>query len=494
MKNKKFMTGVSIGLIVVLGASMGIGALIGSQTKKPLDFITFDLNDKQYKFSYEDIYTDNEMAAKQLENKFLETALIGAEDPVFKNSQAILDDGGDWNIPYMISHEEVSKADVLNYFIATKLLKDTLTDSVFEYLVNQYSTSKDIDLLPIILEFKGKTNLLPMNFLELLNDSDGKKIIEDSIKTLGKEDSYKNDVLRDAIVYSYLWQDSNSTSYDYFLTKEIAYSKPSMVSSVEFDATKARLGDSRKWYNELTNYTSDESETKLKSSSDWNSFWTGKEEFLVDPSTLDTKIDNGFASFKGVQFGQGAGSTVSSDWTDISQTWNYEDEEQGESITTSGEFTHDNILETGNVYLATPGKAPGKGAVISEDSSSHGKWINGNAQVFVYSQMYPYVFAEKIDDNTFGPSSYSLFANKDGESYTAATSEDEGVTYIFNEWFGEGNASKIGEIYLAESLSSHNDSLSQKAAQYWHDKGYYIELSGKYSDDFSSFIPEDLLK
>ncbi len=506
MKNKKFVIGTSITLVIVLGASIGIGTLIGFGTKSDLDYIAFNLNDKQYKFSIEDKYKDNEKTALKLENYFLETSLIGdqRDEPIIKDSQSILDANDSWNIPYMISHEEVAKEDVFSYFIRTKLLKETLSSSVFEYLISEYSTSQDIELLPVIFEFKGHEDLLSMNFLELFNSGDyGQNIITDSIDVLGGvkktekekgkagEESYKNDVLRNMMIYSYLWQDSNSSAYDYYLTKEIAYDKPSMVASVEFDATKARIGDSKTWYNDLAN-----NNVTLNTSEGWNDFWDeDKKEFLIDPNSLDTKVGtDGFSSFKGIEFGTSAGSTVANDWTDISQTWNYEDEEIGEAKTLEGLFTHDDVLKKGNVYLANPGKAPGKGAIISEDSSSHGKWINGNAQVFSYSQLYPYVFAEKTSEDTFGPVSYSLFANKDASSYTKASIDDEGATYIFNEWFGEGDASKIGEIYLSEELIGFNSSLSERAAQYWHDKGYYIELSGKYSDDFSSFIPDSLLK
>jgi len=493
MKNKKLMIISSVSLVIILGASIGIGTLIGAKTKKDLDYIAFDLNDKQYKFSLEDKYTDNEKTAKKIENEFLKTSL-GSDNVVFKGSQSILDASDDWNIPYMISGEKVAKEEVLNYFISTKLLKDTLTNSVFEYLVKEYSENSDAELLPVIFMFKEHPNLLPMNFLQLESDPDGKEIINGAIAALGNEDEYKNDVLRNMMIYSYLWQDSNSSAYDYIMTKEIAYSKPSMVSSVEFDASDARIGTSKGWYDDLASNS-----VELNKSTDWNGFWENGDKIssMIDPNSLKTKIGNdGFDAFKGIQFGQSAGTTVADDWTDISQTWDYENEEIGESKTTSGLFTHTNILSTGNIYIATPGKAPGKGAIISEDSSSHGKWINGNAQVFSYSQMYPYVFSEKIDDGTFGPTSYSLFANAgDDGTYTSATIDDEGANYIFNEWFGEdGEASKIGEIYLAEELSSFNTSLGDNASQFWHDKGYYIELSGKYSEDFSSFIPESLLK
>lgn len=508
--NKKFVTGASITLIVILGASIGMGALIGSKTKKDLDYFSFHLKDKEYKYSLEDTYTDNESAAKQVENKFLIASLVGdvAGETFFKDSTSILDENEDWNIPYIIS-EDVTKDNVLQLFVGTKLFKETLTSSVFEYVVKQYSETKDVSLLKVIAEFKGQTDMLSMNFLQLLNKGDdGKKIITDLIKCLGGykdkddkwvsgEDNYINDVLKDIFTYAYLWQDSNSSAYDYYFTKEIAYSKPSMVSSVEFDATQARFSDVKDDYNMLADLTTGDPGTLGISSTDWNSLWTkeGWKTILVDPSTIDTKIgDDGFVSFDGVKFGESAGSTVSNDWTDIDQTWNYEDEEMGESVTSNGSFTHDDILKKGNLYTANPNKAPGAGAIISEDSSSHGKRINGNAQVFAYSQMYPYVFSEKIDEDNFGPTSYSLFATKGDDGYTKASSEDEDITYIFNEWFGDGIASKVGEIYLSEELSTFNSSLSTRAIQFWHNKGYYIELSGKYSDDFSSFISEDLLK
>lgn len=567
-KKSKFLKWTSIIMIIIFGISMGIGAIIGVTTKKPFDYVIFYVNGKKYDeapetliSTYEGETTDGgttdggttdggettisetEQEANKIIALYLSTALFGdasAED-VNDEYNYVFSEGNDWNTPYLLLKDEdaneekdISPIMLKDTFVAVKFFSSTLNSSVYSYLLELSTNSLEMQKIINRIENAYPDSYESLTFIDFKNgngftatgeDADAESLFNDTIDVLESHPDYKKDILMEMYVYAYLWQDSSMHLYDYNFTRELVYAKPSMVASAEFDVEKTESNPGSSWnttYDELkTHSIGDQVDATT-----WNGYYDQMytEGVLTNNSTSDNQLDSTtFKGFDGIKFGTSAGEKVRNDWLDIEDTWQTEnplneDTINAEAITQTNIYSHTNVLTNGNYYISneTQGGAEGEGAIISnlEDSADPSDFTDdyGIANIYVYTQLYPYTFAEYVgtDLNTeYRANEYSLFANRgeidpatESYKYSKATLDDkvngnvadgyDDVSYIFDEWFGD--YANVGEIYVAHELIQFNSKLEQKAMEYWNDKGFYIELSGEYSDKYEQYIPDALLK
>ncbi len=515
--NKKWIIGGSITLLVVLGLSMGTGAIIGAVNKPDLNYIKVHLGNEVYDAQI-DLGTDStsdEEKARLLENQFYSAALYGSYAGAFAEADADLagsyifnttDEDLKWNLPFIVS-DSASAVELQNSFIKVKFLSDTEDSSVWTFLSSMKDTTDNKELLlqaTAALMADAETVGIPypaVTGLDVVNNdafSTSRDLIYELLVT---DTTYVKEVQKDMMVFAYLWQDSPQSAYDYIFTRELVYSSPSIVYSMTIDGEKADT-DGGATYAALASQ-----ETNAVTASQWNGYIT---EFKTNDILVDDSIDGNYLGsvsnmqgYDGIKFGTSAGSTVASDWTEWDNTWVPSEGEINTSETEQGDYSHTDVLSTANFYLAdSENGADGEGAVIFDTSSSSTDPEFGNRvgerTIYAYSQLYPYVFREvekpgaSDEEDVFGNESFALFANEAAGVYSPIEEGTEAsATYIFDEWFGE--LSVEGEIYVAESLISYNTSLTSKALKFWNEKGFYIELSGSYEDDLASYLPEEIL-
>lgn len=505
--NKKWIIGGTITLLVLFGAAMGAGAIIGVTTKDDPDYIKLHVGNKVYQeeVNLGDENTTDGQKASTLEKDFYSAALFGnhedASNPIA--GEYILKDGMDWNLPFIVTNKTVSDLQALeNNFITVNFLTETQDSSVLSFLTSKVGDSEQSGLaIKAIAQLKvdaGTTNPATVTGLDLINNSAYAKTKTLVYEFLTKDTSYIKDVLKDMFAYTYLWQDAYQNAYDYIFTKELAYAAPSIVYHMEIDGEKADAGTT---YSKVSGKKNVNIDNKT-----WNEWISGfsKDEALTDTSINENYLvsSDNMQGFEGIKFGTSAGSSLKSDWTDWNNTWLEDDSVAKENaLTNTADYTHDSVLAKGNLYLADKNNgADGEGAAIfdtSNDSTDPSFGAReGNRDIYAYTQLYPYVFSPVENagaDNPFGQSKYSLFANgnsKDG--YTPADDSSSATNYIFDEWFTK-DYSVLGEIYVAESLLDYKSDLVSEALSYWNDKGFYIELSGSYEEDLSSFLPSEIL-
>ena len=559
--NKRWIFVSLISLIIVFGVSIGVGAIIGKTTKDDPDYIKFGINGKVYEVE-DGINIEGgtlESEANQILNAFYSVALFGTTN--LKDKNYLVDDPNsvdfilsgngedEWNSPFGVYYSDYSVDNgfivtddsifnLLESFTKMKYFTDTEDTSVLSYLLDMSSTSPILNILiNWIIELGGEDangnykfyNPYDVNGIELYNsrpneDITGVDITTTIIETLSYQDSYQQDVFEDMMIYSYLWQDSASSAYDYNLTKEIAESRPSITSSFSINGDKASESDV---FDELKD---EDDNSKTITSNDWNYIineFNKIDGALTDSSVIDNQIqiedptnssedeDNyGFMGFDGITFGTSAGESINSNWTDASLVWDWEEpytsEEISEALTGhSNSYDYRNVVYDSHYYISDD--TNGEGALISSEDNENSGYYPGNSgtyTVYAYTQLQTYLFKQPKDfqdsiPTDYDPATFSLFANYDDSvdfierTYSEGNVSDfikdkgEGTEYIINQWFP--NDTLDGEVFLTEALINQNSNLKIKAANYWNDKGFWIDLSGSYEDDYINYIPDSLL-
>ncbi|BDU67812.1 MAG: hypothetical protein TYPL_4650 [Candidatus Tyloplasma litorale] len=528
-KNKFWLKSWIFFVILVLIVSMGIGAIIGIINPPTYDYIQIYLNGQIYNASEIDLGSDEDLSDEErallLENAFYSLALFGSTDINSINDSSdeynyIFKTNQEWNVPYILSSEETNNQELTKDFFVMKFINDTQTSSVAQYLLNLATTSNDpfkvIYALTKLQEDaeSADENWITITGLELATKSEyeiSRTIIFDTLK---QDSTYQNEVLSDMMIYSYLWQSASQKAYDYNLTKELAYERPSIVASMTLDSEILQ----NNYLSQQQTLESLDSKTNNVQASEWNQMMEDlmgsqiKTSALIDDTIYDNTFDQSdvsstFRGFQGIVFGTSAGEGISSDWTDATNTWKFLDSEEeidlGEAITENSVYTHESIMSNANVYIAdTSNGADGKGGLIYNTSSDitdpNPAADPGQKTVYAYNQLYPYMFMETSESSNtnlwnLNDEYYSLFAHKDKDNnqYTPVLSDEEmndsDLTYIFDEWFP--NQPIFGEIYVSEALIAQDTDLEAKTLNYWKEKGFYIELSGTWEDELLQFLP-----
>ncbi len=512
--NVKFAISASLALLVLFGSTIGIGYWIGKANKRDDNYVKFFIHNKEYKLN-DSRTTKTAGTAEQADDlisKYYSAALFGNENSSGASGTSndtydyiFNEKAKDWNQPFQIGKPigttPLTTEALHEDFTYVKFAKDTISTTVFAYLTGLNSTNpKVINAINSLTEI---TDYQTLNFFGLAATSTGKDALKKIIEALTKDSSYQKGILEDMYIYSYLWQDSSMSIYDYNLTREIVKAAPSLVESVGIDSDKI-IKNSSADKNMDTLKALDDSGTTV-SNADWNAIISNLkiDNALIDPSIQDNAITTvgfkGFEGFEGIKFGTSAGDGIKEDWTDSTKTWNTDNTSNdisGPMTTMNGKFNHNNILEKANYYIP---KDNDNGAIIGDSGNGHYGDISGDVNVYAYSQLIPYTFSKKIEtgfnNNNYnmGTNHYSLFANGDNSAgWTTGDKDNVKSKYIFDEWFG--NNSIYGEIYLTESLIDNNPDIKTRAYNYWNDKGFGIELSGKYQTDFGSSVPSGLIR
>lgn len=517
--NKKWIIGGSITLLVLLGLSIGTGAIIGAINKPEFNRITIHLGDQEFKQKI-DLGTDStsdEDKAKMLEQQFYSAALYGTFKGInadAESSSFILDtenEGSlDWNLPYIVTDTEKSK-ELQNLFVEVKFLSETEQSSVFTFLNGMLGTTdNEVELLSTISQLIEDSKTAGMPFpsvtgLDVISKDEFNETESMIYDLLSNDLSYTKSIQKDILVYTYLWQNAPQNAYDNIFTRELVYSSPSMVYKMTLDGEAADADSTI--YSEIKDATEHGVDKAT-----WNNWvdTSATEGVLVDDTIVDDYLTVGgtesMFGYQGIKFGTSAGTSIASDWTKWENTWVPDDTvAKGEASTSSGEYTHQNILEQSNLYLASEQGADGEGAAIFDTSSDSTNpefgSRDGERSVYAYTQLYPFLFRNVEDssstdeEDVFGNEYFSLFANGDETAgYTPAEDEDSATSYLFNEWFGDDEkTSAQGEIYVSEAIVKNNSLLTSKALRYWNNQGFWIELTGSYEDDLASYLPEEIL-
>lgn len=502
-----------VGLEEVLDMTVGAKAL-AEETDDTTDETTDDSDDTE-------LTSSNETRAKIIETEFYSLALFGTSDYQTLNRAgeyggllfSTEDDENSYNIPEsFIQTEGEGKDKAVNYkknFIISKLFKETYDSSVFKYLETFSDENDDITpLLEQILELtsegvpvaEGATASIPIQFtyneLVAAATAQGKTDLLDAIvEALTTDLDYQSEVFEEMYTYTYLWQDSTSRMYDYNFTQALVKARPSIVAEANIDIDKAGLG------NTVIAGLQDKVEGDTVTSSEWDDLLA--EDFVKDTDKTNSIVPESFNGFKGIQFGTTDNTSIKEDFYDAAKTWDVKtlNTEADKSITTTGDYSNEDVLKTANYYIADKSEGVnGDGAIVqSEDQNSFGI-LSGDATVTAFSQLYPFMFAtiEGTGANEVVTSPYfSLYANEstgEGGATTFTRAEKgEGTTYIFDRWFTEAY-SALGEIYVSEELIGYDSGLKTTGLDYWNDEGYYIELSGTSADNFLSYLPTNILK
>lgn len=505
--NKKWIIGGSITLLLLLGASIGTGAWIGFANKAEDNYINIYLGDSEYKGQLDlgtDITTDEEKAML-LEEQFYAQALFKSNSSIFNNENP---SDLDWNLPF-ISTNGMDSTTLLNEFIQVKFLSETENTSVYSFLSGMSSTVEDqAKLMLTISTLLMESDIANIPFpavtgLDIISNDAFVNTRDLIFELLSTDSSYIRDVEKDILVYTYLWQEPAQKSYDYILTRELVYSSPSIVYSMKLDGEEADLNTIS--YPAIANAT--EATAQIDADT-WNGYISDfKGEVLVDDTIdQDVLVDGGMQGYQGIKFGTSAGTNVSSDWVNWDNTWIPDDEAVLNTASTeTGAYSHEDVLNSANLYIADPENgSDGEGAAIFDTSSDSTDPEFGNRvgerTVYAYSQLYPYMFREVENEGLnltpeeiLGNEQFSLFAHNEAGVYSPVASDADlsTETYIFDEWFGA--EATYGEIYVSEAIVGNNSSLVNNALRYWNNKGFYIELSGTYEDDLASYLPSEIL-
>lgn len=567
LSNKKWIIIGSVILILILVSSMGIGAIIGYTTKKDDDYIKFyiagnEYSPSKYELDLGTIGSSDEEKALIVEAQFLSYAIFGItnindEDDI-KNeaysAEYLLKQNDEWNTSYQIYRSTLNQdnptleheieKNILDIFVRMKFFNETQNSSVTVYLNDLVATSTNPKgLLAIINDIEQyaidnsipPTEITGTDIINYSNELFNKELFE----ALISDYSYYVDVLTDIYTYIYLWQTPiEYATYDYNLTKELAYSKPSITWSMKYKGGKFERSYEdvypgyMNFFEEMSTveyisiYEDDSYENyNTNESSYWNEiyFTLYEGDYLIDRSTYNDSLDiygNKYKGYQGITFGTSAGSGIDETWTNSENIWDYQEFNEIENdipiqtITSKG-VNHSDIMNNTNIYVPNYSET---GAIITDEIPDNSDPLfptkDNNRSIYLYNQMTPYIFKKPYEDingdSQFENATFSLFSIKDGDTYTPYDGNpfDETTeikyTYIFDEWFSSSDSnlttkeeeklSLNGEIYLIEALIQHNSNLEEQSINYWQDKGFYIELSGSYEDELIGFIPSNMIK
>ena len=527
--NKKFIIGSSIALLVISLVTFGATWGIIYATMDDPTFIKLYINGQSYDINgindmtasvsslreeEGETVTDNndetinDSDAEVLADKFYSAALFGTTDYVefnrigeIKGSLLVGEKG--FNVPESFAKDkDGNKIDDLktaaqtykNNFIQMKLFNETLQTPIYKYLVDMNSDNPDIITIINGMEQGKYSNNNNNEGIDGLftnweyTDINETKLYDDLVFALKKDIPYQSEVLKEMFVYSYLWQNSKDKKYDYNFTKALVESKASLVSQMKINSNKNA---------DLESLQDIQIHSPKVSAVDWNKEFEKNKNALVE-TDLDNQLGlDGFKGFEGIKFGTTENTSFKKDFYDSSKTWDLSSD-WNSSTTINGYYSNNDIFKNANYYVASEadGGAPGKGAVISdEDTSSTLGDPTSIVTVVSYSQLYPYMFSEiagEGDDVYLTKPSFSLYASFDENKFFKAKQGDQNTEYIFKRWFGDNHI--FGEIYVAEAIMTYNSLMKSDALEFWNNEGYYIELSGEASTDYTSLLPTEILK
>lgn len=361
--------------------------------------------------------------------------------------------------------------------------------------------------------------------------------------------SFRIEVNNFIYVYAYLWQESPSDNYDYFLTEEMAQGKYVIYWEISFledsideildegftDGTAGTGTDYILGWNELVNLTG--------ATADQNA----------------TLIQNGRQGYKGISSKNDSAIQFPETGNDSDRFWSYKSiynygSQDGDSFLT---VDYDNFVggssATENVLLYHSRGTGQNGEVVDTDyllyiqgtsstDEETGETTETSSKYVTYSYfpLYPFAFPEGYSANsgnnggpyaeswTYTIEAYYYDADSNGYNgeniymteedllidYPTATSDQIVKINWFEFWFSDldfyaYNSTIIDplveftdveymEIYIIYEIFDYNETnkqdLENQTYLYWKSNGFYIELSGDYEQKYGNLIPLALQK
>ncbi len=404
-------------------------------------------------------------------------------------------------------------------YIYIKTLTDSEDSSQMDQVQKDMTTyQENHDYVPI----KGFNDLKKIAN-DPINGVENRELIKKDFSIIINTKDYRMEITSFLYTYAYLWQDSNSTVYDYKLTEELVALRPSFVwqQDVESGSTETAINPN-KFNTAVDGQLGDNPETiPTTNNAKWNNWennpdngYDGEEPGLKGDWVITyndyTKLpgEDALVGYRGIQTQNNSALSVDN------QFWNYKNE-----------FTYENDITTINTdsQLLAASKT-GDAMLYEQFNESDGSYLisggeDSGSYTLAHSIITPYVFSTNYNEETglANKWEYSLYGDIINDSNVVTQINDEEKesieTSIFSNYtpliIGSTLAEELSNekkytltalyiiysIYNAESSAeSTSNPLLNNAYKYWNDQGFYIELTGKYYEDYSNLIPKLIQK
>lgn len=381
-----------------------------------------------------------------------------------------------------------------------------------------------------------------------------KLVYDRCINAVASNVDYKLSLLKFAYVYTYLWQPSTG-SFDYHLTQQMVSQQAAFIWKV--DVNNVAFNDYKDLYDQMAGKGIAYQST-LTTGSDlyWDTLSTSTEiTGATETSLTDEAWD---MNFMGIEYKASTTTVTNGDLWKTSQAYKYNENTNGQNGYDSTDYTTLGAYGLTSLYnpmMYTQSDAV-DGVVIRTDSTSETGQLIASTLIYPFSfadnydpsnqtadgykySMNAYVTtngtsvatnadtsaeiqslvtnggtASYTDDNVtltniggttyrFYPVSYGVQTNQisdtNGNGYIDAS--DTGVVSVFellpviDKTVGNDLDTMFWEVLIVYDLySSLLDTLESQAYLFWNNKGFYIDLNGKYETEYGSLIPQGLQK
>ncbi|NOQ50394.1 MAG: hypothetical protein GQ557_01850 [Mycoplasmataceae bacterium] len=329
------------------------------------------------------------------------------------------------------------------------------------------------------------------------NDFWTNAIVQEDWGYIINTETYRMDVTKFLYTFTYLWQYSTSSAYDYNITESIVGLRPQFVWVQDFDFDS--IGHVNGTPNEYVEDMVGDSGTSTTSGNNWND-WSTDPQLAEDEISYDnyTKLDPSDASPVGYIGIQNRGSAnvvgVGDDFWSLENGYDFSDDQtriNQNSMLVNAENGDGTIYDDGSNYVFEEGE-------------------NGIEKSIAHTGIIPFVFPTNYDDTTgiADKWEYSIYGDVntntdvvtqiDGENIDLTTHDSIFDAYAnlfptlinLNEG-GEALAYSVSELYIMYSIydSTGGSLIINNSYNYWNHKGFYIELEGSYYDDYHLLLP-----
>lgn len=359
-----------------------------------------------------------------------------------------------------------TKADYQNLysrFVEAKVYKDSTGAGKDIYVYLSEKAAEDFQIAQVV---NGYIDPSYKTIWDIQNNEivagDYQKIID----VLGESLSFQKEITPVMYMYSYLWQESNSNEvYDYKITEKLASNRAAFTWTVNVEEVR-----SGSLWNKFNGQN-------IEIQDNWNSFATGEAQtgFTGDADLLnhtsgneDSVDKDGRMGFEGLTFQSTSAHTEENLWKfDSHQTYSETATETTVATPTINALTDE---FTNDVLLVEPAADTGK--------------------LVLYQEVMPYSFAEGWDGEAADKYTYSLFGDDQGaDVVTSADTKNAGRNIFTDLATNPIGDSDDMEAWLFYSLINNSkEEIEKEAYAFWKSKGFSIELTGEYEDDYGSLI------
>lgn len=299
------------------------------------------------------------------------------------------------------------------------------------------------------------------------------------ITALKNDINYHLDIVDFIYSYSWLWRPYWSSSFDYNLTEILVTSKPALIWEMNLlDLYNLDNGDR----NTINLWKTNE----FINISEWNSLIGDNANNWVTGDKYSLLTDGGAKGFSGIKFNSEAIANTEDNLWKYSNLFDHEDVESNDDDYAIPNAQFENIIN-GRI---TP-YVNKSGDIILEEPETG---LSGS--VVGVSLLYPYVFAENFNGNDADNWKYRISAYKDSNDFYRIDDAHGGTR---TTWFNEiqnmvGVDLNLQLLLLYSIYNSQKDKIQNSTYNYWNNKGFYIELTGKYKEKYGSLIDTRLQK